>query len=159
MKSNSTSRPSGLTRRSAFTTAGFGLAAIAGMPGRANAAEWTAAEKANVQVVNDFCAAWPTHNIDKIMSFFGESCAYRVTETQEPNKGRQAVMDRIKSFLDRVQSFDVIETLARGPMVFNERRDHFTGGPLKMWHGVGVFFLNDGKIVEWYDYTISIDHA
>ena len=60
---------------------------------------------------------------------------------QEPNKGKQAVMDRIKSFLDRVQSFDVIESFAKGPMVFNERHDHFTAGPLKMWHGVGVFFL------------------
>jgi len=157
MKSDSPSRSPGLTRRSAFTTAGLGLAAIANMPGRADAAEWTAAEKANVQIVNDFCAAWPSHNLDRIMSFFAENCAYRVTEAQEPNKGRQAVQDRIKSFLERVQSFDVIETLAKGPMVFNERHDHFTAGPLKMWHGVGVFFLKDGKIVEWYDYTISID--
>jgi len=155
MKSNSVSRSSRLTRRSALTTAGLGLVAIANLPGHADAAEWTAAEKANVQVVNDFCAAWPSHNIDRIMSFFAENCAYRVTEAQEPNKGRQAVQGRIKSFVDRVQSFDVIETLAKGPMVFNERHDHFTSGPLKMWHGVGVFFLKDGKIVEWYDYTID----
>ena len=159
MKANNASRQSGATRRSALTAAGFGLVAIAGLPGRAKAAEWTAAEKANVQVVTDFCAAWPSHNVDKIMSFFAENCAYRVTEAQEPNKGRQAVTDRIKSFVDRVQSFEVIESLARGPMVFNERRDHFTSGPLKMWHGVGVFFLKDGKIVEWYDYTIAIDRT
>jgi limonene-1,2-epoxide hydrolase len=43
--------------------------------------------------------------------------------------------------------------------VFNERKDSFTSGPLKMWHGVGVFFLKEGKIVEWYDYTISLDRA
>jgi limonene-1,2-epoxide hydrolase len=93
------------------------------------------------------------------MSFFAESCAYCVSETQEPNKGKQAVRDRIESFLDRVRSFDVTETFAKGPMVFNERYDHFTAGPLKMWHGVGVFFLRDSKIVEWYDYTISIDRV
>lgn len=150
-------RSSGLTRRSALTTAALGLAAIPGISGRAAAAELTAAEQANVQVVNDFCAAWPSHNLERIMSFFAENCAYRVSETQEPNKGKPAVTDRIKSFLDRVQSFEVIETFARGPMVFNERRDHFTGGPLKMWHGVGVFFVKDRKIVEWYDYTISIE--
>jgi limonene-1,2-epoxide hydrolase len=147
------------TRRSAFTAAGLGLAAIAGVPRSADGAEWTAAEKANVQVVNDFCASWPSHDIDKVMSFFAENCAYRVTETMEPNKGRQAVTDRIKSFLNSVQRFEVIETFARGPMVFNERRDHFIGGPLKTWHGVGVFFLKDGKIVEWYDYTIGIDRG
>jgi len=43
--------------------------------------------------------------------------------------------------------------------VFNERHDHFQGGPLKMWHGVGVFFLKGGKIVEWYDYTISMERG
>jgi limonene-1,2-epoxide hydrolase len=159
MKSKNASSTPSLTRRTAFRTAGLGLATISCMPGRADAAQWTAAEKANVQVVGEFCAAWPSHNIDKVMSFFAENCAYRMSETQEPNKGRQAVLDRIKSFLDRVQSFDVIETFAKGPMVFNERHDHFKDGPLKMWHGVGVFFLKDGKIVEWYDYTILIDRA
>jgi len=157
MKSHTDSR---LTRRSALSTGGLGIAAIAGMSGAAEAADWTVAEKANVQVVNDFCAAWPSHDIDNVMSFFSENCAYRLSETQEPNKGRQSVTDRIKSFLNSVQGFEVVETFAKGPMVFNERRDHFTaGGPLKMWHGVGVFFLKDGKIVEWYDYTIEIDRG
>ncbi len=159
MKSDSAPPSSSLTRRCAFTTAGVSLAAIAGLSRRADGAEQTAAEKANVQVVNDFCAAWPSHDIDRIMSFFAENCAYRVSETQEPSKGRQAVVDRIKSFLGAVQNFEVIETFGKGPLVINERHDHFTGGPLKMWHGVGVFFLKDGKIVEWYDYTISIDRA
>ena len=45
------------------------------------------------------------------------------------------------------------------PMVINERIDSFSGGPLKAWRGVGVFFLKDGKIVEWYDYTISMDRG
>jgi limonene-1,2-epoxide hydrolase len=159
VKSDCTLRSRGLTRRSAFSAAGLGFAAMAGIPGRADAAEPTPAEKANIQVVNDFCAAWPSHNLDRIMSFFAENCAYRVSEAQEPNKGRQAVRDRIQSFLDRVQNFEVIETFAKGPMVFNEHQDHFTGGPLKMWHGVGVFFLKEGKIVEWYDYTISLERG
>jgi limonene-1,2-epoxide hydrolase len=159
VKTKSASLSSVVTRRSTLAAAGIGLAAMAGITPQADAAEPTPAEKANIQVVNDFCAAWPAHNIDRIMSFFAENCAYRVSETMEPNKGRQAVRDRIQSFLDRVQSFEVLETFAKGPMVFNERRDHFTGGPLKMWHGVGVFFLRDGKIVEWYDYTISLERA
>ncbi|HLK47676.1 MAG TPA: limonene-1,2-epoxide hydrolase family protein [Bryobacteraceae bacterium] len=53
----------------------------------------------------------------------------------------------------------MLDTLAKGPMVFNERIDHFTGGPLKRWHGVGVFFVKEGKIVEWYDYTIALERA
>jgi limonene-1,2-epoxide hydrolase len=139
------------TRRNALTTAGLGIAAFAA---RANAADWTAAEKANVDAVNAFCAAWPSHDITKIMSFFADQCSYRLTETREPAKGRDAVKAQIANFLDGVQEFKVLDTFAKGPMVFNERIDSFASGALKSWHGVGVFFLKDGKIVEWYDYTI-----
>lgn len=148
-----------LSRRKALSAAGLGFAASIGTQARLDAAEWTPAEKANVQLVNDFCAAWPSHDIGKIMSFFADNCAYRVTEAQEPNKGRQAVTDRIKTFLDRVVAFEVLDTFAKGPMVFNERMDRFMGGPLRSWHGVGVFFLKNGKIVEWYDYTILADRV
>jgi limonene-1,2-epoxide hydrolase len=147
-----------LPRRKLIAT-GAGLAAAWALPRKANAAEWTAAERANAQIVTEFCAAWPNHNLEKLMSFFAENGAYRVSEAYEPIKGKQAVSDRIKSFLDRVERFEVRDTLAKGPMVFNERIDHFTGGPLKSWHGVGVFFLKDGKIVEWYDYTIALERA
>lgn len=148
-----------LTRRKSFIAAGFGAMALVGVPGELRAADWSDQEKANVHLVNDFCAAWPAHNLDAVMAFFSENCAYRVTEAQEPNRGRQAVTDRIKSFLERVVEFKVLETFAKGPMVFNERIDRFSGGPLKSWHGVGVFFIKDDKIVEWYDYTIAIDRA
>ncbi len=148
-----------LTRRKALTATGTGIAAALALPSAVNAAAWTSTEKANAQIVTDFCAAWPSHNLDKVMSFFAGNSAYRVSETQEPVKGKEAVGERIKSFLDRVKEFEVLDTLAKGPMVFNERIDHFTGGPLKSWHGVGVFFLKDGKIVEWYDYTIALDRA
>ena len=142
----------------ALAAGGIGLTAFA-VPRAAQAAEMTAAEKANVQIVNDFCAAWSGHDLERIMSFFAENCAYRVTETQEPYKGRQAVTDRIRDFIGRVEQFEVLESFAKGPMVFNERKDSFSGGPLKTWRGVGVFFLKDGKIVEWYDYTISMERV
>src|SRR5665213_957016 len=142
------------TRRSALT-ASLGMATFAA---RADAAtEWTPAEKANVDAVTAFCAAWPSHDVAKIMSFFADPCAYRVTETREPAKGREAVTARITSFVGRVQEFKVLDTFAKGPMVFNERIDSFATGALRSWHGVGVFFLKDGKIVEWYDYTILAD--
>ena len=152
------SRSKTLNRRRALNLAGLGLAGSFGaFP--AHAAERTDAEKANVQVINDFCASWPAHDVEKIMSFFADPCAYRMTETMDPVKGHAAVSDRIKSIANQVARFEVLETIAKGPMVFNERIDHFTGGPLKSWHGVGVFFLKDGKIVEWYDYTISMQRG
>jgi limonene-1,2-epoxide hydrolase len=146
MKTNS-------TRRNALAVIGLGALGTA-IPA---AAEVTPAEKANIQAVNAFIASWPAHDAAKIMSFFAENCAYRMTETMEPNKGREAVTNRITTLAPTVEGFEVLDTWARGPMVINERIDRFTSGTLKSWHGVGVFFLRDGKIVEWYDYTIAME--
>jgi limonene-1,2-epoxide hydrolase len=145
-----------LTRRRALTTAGLGVAGIAGLTSRAEAADWTASERTNVQVVNGFCAAWSSHEADKVVSFLASAVAYRPIETAEPIKGRDAVAATIKSLIDRVEKFEILTTFAKGPMVFNERIDYFTSGQLASWHGVGVFFLKDEKISEWYDYTISM---
>ena len=145
--------------RRRFLASGAGVAALAGLGQTVHAAEMTDAERANVRIVNDFCAAWPSHDLAKVMAFFADAGAYRMTETMEPAKGKDAVTARVKSIIDRVETFDVLDTFARGPMVINERIDHFSGGPLKAWHGVGVFFVKDGKIVEWYDYTISMDRG
>jgi limonene-1,2-epoxide hydrolase len=144
------------TRRAALVTTGLGVLA-AGLPPRMNAAEMSPLEKENVRLVNEFCASWPDHEPTKIMSFFADNCAYRMTETMEPNKGRDAVTSRVTALASTVQGFEVLDTWARGPMVINERIDRFTSGALKSWHGVGVFFLKEGKIVEWYDYTISME--
>jgi len=123
------------------------------------AAEQTAAEKANIQVVKDFCAAWPSHDLEKILGFFADNGSYRMTETMEPTKGREALIARLKMIINNVSQFEILDTWARGPMVINERIDRFTNFQLKSWHGVGVFLVKDGKIVEWYDYTVSSERA
>jgi limonene-1,2-epoxide hydrolase len=42
-------------------------------------------------------------------------------------------------------------------MVMNHRIDSFksTKQPLT-WEGIGVFFVKDGRIREWSDYTIKV---
>lgn len=52
-----------------------------------------------------------------------------------------------------------LETWARGPMVINQRIDHFKDFQIKAWNGTGVFFLKNGRIVEWFDYTTFTDPA
>jgi limonene-1,2-epoxide hydrolase len=145
--------------RRGFLAAGAGAIALAGMARSASAAELTNDEEANVQLVNDFCAAWPSHNLDKVMAFFTDDSAYRMTETTELADGRDAVSTRIQTILNNVDRFDVLDTFARGPMVINERIDYFSDFTIKTWHGVGVFFIRDGKIVDWYDYTIEMEQA
>ena len=131
---------------------------LVGLAGTAAAAP-TPAEQANIKTVNDFCAAWPSHDLDRLLAFFADSGAYRMTETMEPAKGREALSARMKTIVNHVVRFEVLDTWARGPMVINERIDTFTDFQLKSWRGVGVFFLQDGKIVEWYDYTIAMERS
>ena len=146
-------------KRRDFLAAGAAFVGVSATEGRAAAADMTAAEQANVKIVNDFCAAWSSRDLEKVMAFFAETGAYRMTETMPPAVGREAVSARVKTIIDRVDRFEVLETFARGPMVVNERIDRFSNFTLKTWRGVGVFFLKDGKIAEWYDYTIAMERA
>ena len=71
--------------------------------------------------------------------------------------GHAGVTERLGTWLETSQriEFNIVDTFAKGPMVVNHRIDRFmsTTRPLT-WEGVGVFFLKDGKIKEWFDYTI-----
>jgi limonene-1,2-epoxide hydrolase len=145
--------------RRMFLASGLGVAAATGLVRSADAAEPSAVEKANMQIVKDFCAAWPSHDLEKILAFFPDNGAYRMTETMEPAKGREALTARIKTIINNVNQFEILDTWARGPMVVNERIDRFSNFQLKSWRGVGVFLIKDGKIVEWYDYTIASERA
>ena len=145
--------------RRGFLAAGASAIALAGITRAASAAELSDVEQANVKLVNDFCATWPSHDLDKIMAYFADDGAYRMTETTELADGKDAVSARIQTIINNVDRFEVLDTFARGPMVINERIDHFSGFSLKSWHGVGVFFIRDGKIVDWYDYTITMERV
>ena len=145
------------TRRSFLTIAGAGLG-IVGSVAVAAAAEPTPAERANMTLVTSFCEAFSADDVDRIMSFMADPCSYRVTEAMEPIKGFAAVKNQITGLVKVADRFEVLNTFARGPMVFNERIDHFAPGFfMRSWHGVGVFFVKDGKIVEWQDFTISTE--
>jgi limonene-1,2-epoxide hydrolase len=149
------------TRRRRFLTAsGTGVLALlshstAGAAG-SPADEWTDAEKANVKTVTDFCAAWSTRDLAKVFPFLADDCVYRMSETTAPAHGHEGVSEKLKSWLadsSQVQ-FRILQTHAAGPIVINHRIDRFeTSRPLT-WEGVGVFFVKDGKIKEWSDYTI-----
>src|SRR5882724_1517325 len=57
--------------RRAFVNGLGPVAAIGfGLSGPLEAAEWTAAEKANIETVNRLCASWRTHDLANISSYF-----------------------------------------------------------------------------------------
>ena len=96
------------------------------------------------------------------MTFFAIPVGTTLTNITTQSKHFLA-MDAIGNLVKNVVHFEVLDTFARGPMVFNERIDHFNPGgsiPLKSCgRRVGVFVLKSGKIVEWQDFTISTQRA
>jgi limonene-1,2-epoxide hydrolase len=124
------------------------------------AAEWTAEQKANVQLVTDFCASWSTRDLKQILPRLSNDCVYRMSETIPAVTGHAGVTEKLGSWMtssDLGIEFKILDTWAAGPMVMNHRIDSFksTERPLT-WEGIGVFFVKDGKIKEWSDYTIRV---
>ena len=147
-------------RRTFLKRAGLGALTPLAFAAQASAAEWTPAEKANVQLVTDFCASWSTRDLAKILPRLADDCIYRMSETTPAVNGHAGVTERLGSWMpssDRGIEFKILETFAAGSIVMNHRIDSFmsTTRPLT-WEGVGVFFIKDAKIKEWSDYTIRV---
>ncbi len=108
--------------------------------------------------MTDFCAAWSTRNVNNVLPFLSDDCVYRMTETTPPAIGHDGVVQRLKTSVDNASlvEFRVLETMAAGPIVINHRIDRFLTAQPLTWEGVGVFFVKDGKIKEWSDYTIRV---
>lgn len=116
----------------------------------------TAEETANLALVNDFCAAFALRDMAKISAFLAPNVVYRIIETAPPLTGAAAI-ERIKQYVEQSSKieFKILDSWARGPMVVNERIDSFTRATSSpAYHLVGVFFIRDGKIAEWVDYSI-----
>lgn len=148
-----------MRRRDALTTLGLGAVAAVALPSRAGAVALTQAEQSNIDVVNAFCATWVAPvDLPKLGSYLADDCVYRATETAPPSTGRAAIIEGLQSFLGDATfvEFEVLETFARGSIVVNERIDRFTLPDRSIeWRGVGVFYLKDGAIAEWSDFTIA----
>ena len=148
------------TRRTFLGTAGAGtLAAFVGR-GSAEAATWTEVEKANVKVVNDFCASWKTRDAGKAASFFAADCVVRMAAhdpTRPSLTGQPAMADRLKDLFGRSSVELIVEdTFAKGPLVVNSRIDRIVSqqGQRDVYYA-GVFFVQNGKIKEWSDYDVT----
>ena len=121
----------------------------------------TNAGGAAVALVTEFCAAVSKRDPEVLRPFLADDVVYRMTETTPPVVGLEAVIATYKRVLTDATSveFQVIETFAAGPIVINRRTDRFVSPRGFTWEGVGVFFVKDGKIKEWSDYTTRMVRA
>ena len=116
-------------------------------------------EKANVAIVNEFCAAFAQKDLAKAVSLLADNCTYRPTQTRPPVVGKEKIADTIKGFLERGAEFKVLKTVVIGPLVVNERDDIIvtaTNGVARTFHvAAGLFFVENAKILEWTDYVLQ----
>jgi len=151
--------------RRTFMGAGLGAAALMTMldSTKADAAhheeenEFAAVEKANEKIVNEFCAAWATMDTEKIGEHMADDCVFRMLENRPITEGKEAILGGTKTFLANAKSaeFEVLRSHAMGNIVINDRIDRFdTGGNKMVFHIVGIFYVADGKIKEWRDYSM-----
>jgi limonene-1,2-epoxide hydrolase len=85
-----------------------------------------------------------------------------MSETTPPVTGHQALIDQMQPWVDtsKAITFRILETFAAGPLVVNHRIDTFASDTRPLtWEGVGVFFVQNGAIKEWFDYTIRVDRG
>lgn len=149
----------GLAGRRAFLLAALTTGATSVVPSVADAAQAGSANETAVRIVTDFCAAVSKLDPAAMRPFFADDIVYRMTETTPPVVGVEKVLETYTKLNATSIEFKVLETLSLGAIVINRRVDRFVSPRSFTWEGVGVFFVKDGKIKEWSDYTIRMDRG
>ena len=142
---------------------GAGAALLASEPTIAevaNSHEWTAIEKANVELFREYQDAFdqPTLDIDKVMEkFLAPNASIRWFDDELRVEGREAAARAAKNGagndLDglRVKAH-ILDLFARGPLVASSRIDTIKrpGKPDEILKIAGVCIIKDGKIQEYW---------
>jgi limonene-1,2-epoxide hydrolase len=154
--------PFKFTRKiSTLATVAWGLMIAIGLASEAFAqapAALTAQEKANIQVVDDFIAAFRAWDRAKVMSFFADDARFAFGEI---GKTPAYTKPNFPGLLSTAKSVSVVITpgtkWARGPVVTHERVDKIVldNGREIAGKYIAVFTLRDGKIVDWTDYEFE----
>ena len=119
-------------------------------------------EKANIRLVDKFCAAWEAMDLQQVTATMTEQCIYRQSQDTPPVTGHQAVIDLMQPWIESSHAitYEVLETFARGPVVINRRIDIYHSETNNLeWEGVGLFLIEDGLIREWQDFTMRIQRG
>jgi limonene-1,2-epoxide hydrolase len=151
-----------VTRRAFLTISGLGAIGLSlAQDAAAQVHVSKETEHTNARIVTEFCESFARRDVAKATSLLAEKCTYRPTVTAKPIVGRDAVAESIKRIMTDKGGFEfkVLKTVTLGPIVVNQRDDTpreprtINGKTWDNFHVSGaVFFVHEGKIVEWTDY-------
>ena len=107
-----------------------------------------------IALVQQFCDAWPTGDVDALVDFFTDDATYH-NIPMEAVTGKDAIKATIAGFAAGNQiEFRVLHIAAAGDVVLTERVDAFTladGRTIELPVS-GTFEIRGGKIAAWRDY-------
>lgn len=110
----------------------------------------------NSKIIMDFADAWAARDLDRVMSFFAPGAVYH-NIPMEALTGDAAIRGFIGPFLamsTRVEFVAHHQVEGPGGLVLNERTDYFDlkNGKKIVLRVMGIYELENGKIVRWRDY-------
>ncbi len=109
----------------------------------------------NLRTVQDFCDAWESGDVERLMGFIHPDCVYQ-NMPRPPHVGAGEIRRQFERFAGGAQAIRFINVhvaeTADG-VVLTERIDRVTyeAGDADVLT-MGVFELTDGLIVRWRDY-------
>ncbi|MEO7387370.1 MAG: limonene-1,2-epoxide hydrolase family protein [Gammaproteobacteria bacterium] len=120
----------------------------------------TDAERVNEDLVNRFCADWAKQDAALLTTYFAEPFEYMMYEGGPVITTSEAFIKQLDPFLRKLKSVDwvVVRSQVMGPMVINERIDHFYAHDSKYDNHpriAGLFIVRNGKIAIWRDYNMG----
>ena len=140
----------------AFLVAAFSLT-LPGPSEAQNLTSLTPQERADVQVVLDWFAAWELKDPEKVASYMGENVEFRPVPDQAMGHGRAEFVKREQGLLNGGPKAQVSEVHAiggaTGTNVLIKRTDVLNmNGQSRVVGPFAAFFrVNNGKIQEWLD--------
>ena len=149
-----------------FLLGAAGPFARAQVPDQAQAFAWTADDEQvkcdepvrNEALVRAFYEVWSRLDVEELMSYFTETSVWHNVPDGEPLRGASAIRQVIEWLVedwtrDAKVNFEVLNFASRENLVFSERVDHVESlGRRVDLPVVGIFLIENGKIVEWRDY-------
>ena len=122
-------------------------------------------KQANAEkMFKDYCAMWSTHDLDKIVSFFADSCVYENLAREQTYRGKEGVKAYAKACFDAIPDFkvQVVSVFVSGDWLASEwvmtgthsgaLPDLPPTGKAFTVRGSSVVQLRDNKILRNTDY-------
>lgn len=118
----------------------------------------SSSEAENEALVTRFCEDWAKRDAELLAGYFAEPFEYMMYEGGPIIRSREEFVRRLDPYLSglRKVEWEILRSRAMGPMVINERIDHFhaaAGGRDHHPRIVGMFIVRDGRIAVWRDYN------